>query len=129
MPFFQALFFLAAVGSTNAWASPPLEEHPGYVDFASPGLFDEADPEATLEIFLKDPLLDLVAAASRVEDKELADMLDALHLIRVQVHEDLGASYQSIAGRLKDFTLPDWEQVVQVRDPERTNAVLRAHRG
>ena len=87
MLFFQALLlFAVAVGPTNAWASPPLEKQPGYIEFSSLGLFDDPEPEAAIEIYLKDPLLDLVAAATRFEDAELADMLEALYLIRVQAY-------------------------------------------
>ena len=124
MLFFQALLlFAVAVGPTNAWASPPLEKQPGYIEFSSLGLFDDPEPEAAIEIYLKDPLLDLVAAATRFEDAELADMLEALYLIRVQAYhkaegQDLDTSYdyESIAERLKALTLPDWERVVQVRE-------------
>ena len=124
MLFFQALLlFAAALGSTSAWASTPLEEQPGYIDFSSLGLFDDPEPETTIEIYLKDPLLDLVAAATRFEDKELADMLEALYLIRVQAYQkaegqnlDASYDYERIAERLKALTLPGWERVVQVRE-------------
>ena len=124
MLFFQALLlFAAAIGSTSAWASTPLEEQPGYIDFSSLGLFDDPEPETTIEIYLKDPLLDLVAAATRFEDQELADMLEALYLIRVQAYQkaegqnlDASYDYERIAERLKALTLPGWERVVQVRE-------------
>ena len=124
MLFFLALLlFAAAVGPTSAWASPPLEKQPGYIDFSSLGLFDDPEPEASIEIYLKDPLLDLVAAATRFEDKELADMLEALYLIRVQAYQkaegqdlDTSYDYERIAERLKALTLPGWERVVQVRE-------------
>ena len=124
MLFFQALLlFAAAVGPTNAWASPPLEKQPGYIEFSSLGLFDDPEPEAAIEIYLKDPLLDLVAAATRFDDEELANMLEALYLIRVQVYHnsegqnlDTSYDYERIAERLKALTLPGWERVVQVRE-------------
>ena len=119
MFFFSALLLFAAViGPTSASASPPLKEQPGYIEFSSLGLFDAPEPEANVEIYLKDPLLDLVAAATRSEDEELANMLEALNLIRVQVYEDLEISYEHIAARLNALTLPDWERVVQVREPD-----------
>ncbi len=128
MLFFQALLLFAAViGPTSASASPPLKEQPGYIEFSSLGLFDGPEPEANIEIYLKEPLLDLVAAATRFEDQELADMLEALYLIRVQVYKDLDASYEHIAAWLNDLTLPDWERVVQVREPdERMQFYVRA---
>ena len=121
--FYALLLFAVAVGSTSAWAATPVEEQPGYIDFSSLDLFDGPEPETAIEIYLKDPLLELVAAATRFEDKELADMLEALYLIRVQAYhkaegQDLDSSYdyESIAERLKALTLPDWERVVQVRE-------------
>ena len=121
--FYALLLFAVAVGPTSAWAATPLEEQPGYIDFSSLGLFDDPEPETTIEIYLKDPLLDLVAAATRFDDEELANMLEALYLIRVQVYHnsegqnlDTSYDYERIAERLKALTLPGWERVVQVRE-------------
>ena len=121
--FYALLLFAVAVGPTSAWASPPLEKQPGYIDFSSLDLFDGPEPETSIEIYLKDPLLELVAAATRFEDPDLADMLESLSLIRVQAYQkaegrdlDTSYDYESIAERLKALTLPDWERVVQVRE-------------
>ncbi len=123
--FYALLLFAVAIGPTSAWASPPLKEQPGYIEFSSLDLFDGPEPEASIEIYLKDPLLDLVAAATRSEDEELANMLAGLNLIRVNVYhkaedQDLDASYdyERITARLSTLTLPDWERVVQVREPD-----------
>ncbi|MDE2706642.1 MAG: hypothetical protein OXI35_16370, partial [Gemmatimonadota bacterium] len=83
---YTLLLFAVAVSPTSAWASPPLEKQPGYIDFSSLDLFDGPEPETTVEIYLKNSLLDLVAAATRFEDPELADMLEALYLIRFQAY-------------------------------------------
>lgn len=117
---YALLLFAVAVSPTSAWASPPLEKQPGYIDFSSLDLFDGPEPETTVEIYLKNSLLDLVAAATRFEDPELADMLEALYLIRFQAYhkeegQDTSYDYERIAERLKALTLPDWERVVQVR--------------
>ena len=121
--FYALLLFAVAVGPTSAWAATPVEEQPGYIDFSSLGLFDGPEPETAIEIYLKDSLLDLVAAATRFEDKELADMLEALYLIRFQAYQkaegqnlDTSYDYERIAERLKALTLPDWELVVRVRE-------------
>ena len=123
--FYALLLFAVAVSPTSAWAATPLEEQSGYIDFSSLDLFDGPEPETSIEIYLKDPLLELVAAATRSEDQDLADMLEALYLIRVNVYhkaedQDLDASYdyENIAERLSTLTLPDWERVVQVREPD-----------
>ena len=128
MFFFSALLlFVAAIGPTSAWAATPLEKQPGYIDFSSLDLFDGPEPEANVEIFLKKPLLDLVAAATRSEDEELANMLKGLNLIRVQVYEDVDTSYERIAARINALSLPAWELVVQVREPdERMQFYVRA---
>ena len=121
--FYALLLFATAVGPTSAWASPSLEKQPGYIDFSSLDLFDGPEPETAIEVYLKDPLLKLVAAATRFEDQELADMLEALYLIRVNVYhkaedQDTSYNYENIAARLSALTLPDWERVVQVREPD-----------
>ena len=110
MFFLYALLLFAAVGLTSAWAATPLEKQPGYIDFPSLDLFDGPEPETSIEIYLKDPLLELVAAATRFEDPELADMLEALYLIRVNVYhkaenQDLDASYD-YAVSYTHLTLP-----------------------
>lgn len=121
--FYTLLLFAVAVSPTSAWASPPLEKQPGYIEFSSLDLFDGPEPETSIEIYLKDPLLELVAAATRFEDPELADMLEALYLIRVNVYhkeegQDTSYDYENIAARLSILTLPDWERVVQVSEPD-----------
>ena len=50
-------------------------------------------------------------------------MLEALYLIRVNVYhkeegQDTSYDYENIAARLSTLTLPDWERVVQVREPD-----------
>ena len=123
--FLALLLFATVIGPTSAWASPPLKEQPGYIDFSSLDLFDGPEPEASIEIYLKEPLLDLVAAATRSEDADLADMLESLYLIRVQAYQkaegrdlDTSYDYERITARLSSLTLPDWERVVQVREPD-----------
>ena len=37
--FYALLLFAVAVSPTSAWASPPLEKQPGYIDFSSLDLF------------------------------------------------------------------------------------------
>ncbi len=129
--FYALLFFGVAIGPTSASAATPLEQQPGYIDFASLGLFDGPEPEANVEIYLKDSLLKLVAAVTRFEDQELADMLEALYLIHVNIYhqqegQDTSHDYERIAARLSTLTLPDWEQVVQVREPDqRVQAYVR----
>lgn len=118
--FYALLLFAVAVGPTSAWASTPLEERPGYIDFSALGLFDGPEPEANMEIYLKKPLLEVMAAATHFEDEELANMLEALELICVRAYqkeEDAAHDYERVAARLKALTLPDdWERVVQVRE-------------
>ncbi len=118
MRLLSILLFVAVAGSTGTWAEIPLPEQPGYIDFADLGLIDEAEAETSVEIYLKDPLLSLVAAATRLEDEELANMLAVLDLIQVRAYDDLGPSYETIAARLRTCTVPGWEQVVRVREQD-----------
>ena len=99
-------------------ASQKLEDLPGYVDFGSiEGLNEE---EASVEVFLRDSLLHLVAAAARKDEPELSAMLDELRLIQVRVFPFEGEEADAFKGRM-DATATElesmgWEKVVRVRD-------------
>lgn len=91
---------------TTATAVDPLESELGFFDFESQKLFERDDLE--IHISVKGPLLQLVAAASKESEPELADILRRLKGIEVRVYnlrepkrqaaEDL---IVSLAGRLE----------------------------
>ncbi|UCE04446.1 MAG: DUF4252 domain-containing protein [bacterium] len=95
-----------------------IKNHPGYVNFDEieiPG-----DAEETVEVYVKGPLLKLIARATEDEDPGLADILSKLLMIRVNTFsidrdlaDKLKPKINKIEDRLKD---QKWEKVVRVKD-------------
>lgn len=97
-----------------------LEKLPGYVDFSSMEVFKTG--ETTVEVFLKEPLLSLVANASRTEDPDLAKLLSSLKLIRVQTFSidslrtpEIKTKVSQIAKKLRK---DKWEIIVRAQEPD-----------
>lgn len=97
-----------------------LEKLPGYVDFNSMGLFGEE--EATIEVFLKGSLLNLIAEVTKLEDPELAELLSKLKVIRVQTFslrdQKIDEVKQKMAEMARQLEKKDWEMVVRVREKD-----------
>ncbi|MCP3957980.1 MAG: DUF4252 domain-containing protein [bacterium] len=76
---------LAALCAPAGWAQDAKKPHPGHFPL------DELDilsrDELVIEINLKGPLLRLVAAATRGEEPEFADLIGNLEAVRVRVAE------------------------------------------
>ena len=94
-----------------------IRKHPGYVDFSSLPIPSEG--EETVEVYLRGPLLRLVARASG-DDPSLARMLSKLLLIRVNsfsVDTTLALALQPKLAKIEsDLTKRGWEKVVRVKD-------------
>lgn len=114
-----AILLLLTAGplAAQSWQET-IKSHPGYVDFGN--LTEVMGEEPKVEVMLGGPLITFLAEASRQEDPELADMLQGLSAIRVNVFKldngDTKAARQrveEIAGRL---SRQDWERTVKVND-------------
>jgi hypothetical protein len=97
-----------------------MEDLPGYVDFSAIGIPQEA--QTSIEVYLRAPLLKLVAAATRNDDPEAAALIDKIQLIRVQgfsvaagERPALEARIAALAGQLEE---KKWEKVARIRDKE-----------
>ena len=113
------IFFLSALLlAVHAQAYEAPNRQPGYVDFDSLGMAGE--PETTVEIYLKGPLLLLISEATRHEDPELADLLSKLKLIRVQTYalknRDAREAETKAAETVSRLERAGWETVVRVRE-------------
>lgn len=100
--------------------SNDINDHPGFVDFSS--LRAIVDSEPTVEISLKEPLLNMVTNLIRAEDEQAADFISKLLRVTVNVFEstatdvdEITASMASIASNLEQ---QDWERVVRVREDQ-----------
>jgi hypothetical protein len=95
-------------------------KHPGYVDFDALEIF--GGDEAKIEVYLRQPMLELVAKFLKNEDPELYDMLMKLCLVRVQVFDvdgDLAGRFESkSSATVKALDKKGWERVVRVREDD-----------
>ena len=97
-----------------------LRKQPGYVDFDE--WIGRHVAESTVEIFIKDPILSLVARLSKNGDSELSNVLSALKLIRVQSYPLEESSTRELKSRIekirKKLEADQWEIVVRAREPD-----------
>jgi hypothetical protein len=113
-----ATVFLGAAAAAAQNVDAKIKKLPGYVDFQSMKVFD--GKEAKVEVFLKEPMLNLVSKFMKEEDQELHDMLSKLKLVRVQVFDVDAAEEKHYAEVTeKTTTMLDksgWERIVRVRE-------------
>ncbi len=95
-----------------------IKNHPGYVnldDIEIPG-----DAEETVEVYVKGPLLKLVAKATEHEDPGLAEILSKLLLIKINTfsidHELADKLKPKISKIEQDLQKQKWEKVVRVKE-------------
>lgn len=119
------LFLSIGLVTTSIFADEDKEikKHPGYVnldDIEIPG-----DAEETVEVYVKGPILKLVAKATEHEDPGLAEILSKLLLIRINTFSiDHGLTDKlkpKISKIEQDLQKQKWEKTVRVK--ERDNLV------
>lgn len=111
-------FVTLSAGVGLAGEDEAVKKHPGYVDFQSVSVFGEK--EAKIEVYLREPMLQLVTKFVEIEDEEMADILRKLRLIRVQIFDvDRAAARKfsdAAAETTKKLDGKGWERIVRVRD-------------
>ncbi len=103
-------------------------KHPGYVDFNALEIFGEQ--EATIEVYLKQPMLNLLRKFIKDEDPELYDIFGKLQLVRVQVFDvtsDLATKFDAESAKtVKILDEKGWEKIVRVfEDDQRVFVYLK----
>jgi len=95
-----------------------IREHPGYVDFEDieiPG-----DAEETVEIYVRGPLLKLVAQATNRDDPELSKLLSKLLLVKVNTFSIDSLTAQVLKQKIikieSSLQKEKWEKVVRVKE-------------
>ncbi len=114
-----AFLLLAAglAGAPSAEAQPDLAGEPGFVDFSQQETLGEDDLEIAISV--KDPMIKLVAEATRESDPVLADILDKLKVVEVLVYK-VGESQRAAvrgeiseqAGALEEL---GWTEAITIR--------------
>ena len=105
-----------------------IKKHPGYVDFDKIKI--PKDAEESVEVYVRGPLLKLVAAVTEKEDPALSKMLEKMLLIRVntfsiddKMAQDLKTKVDAIDKQLEK---QNWEKVVRVKERhERVNIYIK----
>ena len=117
------LLFAGSAFSQGIPVPEDLQAHPGYIEFSS--ISTQIDEEPNIEIFLKGPLLRLVAEASSIEDPDLARMLHKLEAIRVLAYDmdEVSSSSEdqllNIGRALsQEMTGANWEPVARIREDD-----------
>lgn len=112
--------FLIPQNAIGEQEDEELRKLRGYVDFDSWAGLRPA--ETTVEIYIKDPILSLVARLTRDEDPDLSDLLSSLKLIRVQTYPLDASDTREIKARVdeirKKLEKDKWEIVVRAREPD-----------
>jgi hypothetical protein len=116
------------LGPAQAQDDKEIKKHPGYVDFEAieiPG-----DAEETVEVYVRGPLLKLVAQATNHEDPALSKLLSKLLLIKVNtfsIDSEISPELkQKIATIESSLLKQNWEKVVRVKErDELANVYLK----
>ena len=103
-------------------------KHPGYVNFDALKIFDDQD--AKIEVYLKQPMLNLVSKFIEHEDPDLFETLRSLQLVRVQVFDvtrEMATKFDAESEKtVKALDEKGWERIVRVReDDERVFVYLK----
>ena len=113
------LLLLAAgpAGTPVAEAQPDLSGDPGFIDFSQQGTLDDDDLE--IHISVKDPMIKLVAEASRESDPVLADILDKLKVVEVLVYNVGEGQRKAVRGEISEqageLEELGWTEAVAIR--------------
>lgn len=114
-----AALFAAAVlaGPWTANAQQDLSGDPGFVDFSQQQTFDDKDVE--IQISVKDPLIKLVAEATRESDPALADVLGQLKAVEVNVYNVTQARRDAVRGEIdrqaRQLEKGGWTEAIAIR--------------
>jgi len=95
-----------------------IKKHPGYINFDDINIPDDA--EESVEVYVRGPLLKLVAHATKREDPALSDLLTKLLLVRVNTFSIERGEINTLSQKINkiESSLGDkkWEKVARVKE-------------
>jgi len=99
------------------FAEEDYSKYPGYVDLS--GLTGVDVPETSVEVYLKEPLLKLLAATTS-DDPELVEMLKGLLMIQVRQYSTEDKSKKGfqkfISSYSKKLEAKKWDRIVKAKE-------------
>lgn len=104
--------------TTATFAQEEPLDHPGYIDFSE--LMAIAGDEPSVEVNLKEPLLNLITNILRNNDEEAAQFISTLRRVNVRVFDssriDRGRMVDTMSAIAGQLDAENWERVVRVRE-------------
>ena len=111
-----ALLFIVSLSFVSAQEKDYSKE-PGYIDFGDVSAFENEDE--FVEVIINDRLLRMVSKLSKHEDKELAELISGLKLIKVNVlsitRENEKKVNEKIKSVEKQLKAKNWERIVTAK--------------
>lgn len=112
-----------ALTVTPAYSQSSAGNDPGYVDLYQRGRLDEIfEGDARIEVNIEGSLMRMVAAASRIEDPELADLLLKLKGVYVRGYSLMDQNIERIQKRANligdELQKEGWSFIVRIRRPD-----------
>lgn len=122
------LFGMAYVPARAQDEDEAIKKHPGYVNFDD--IEVPKDAEESVEVYVRGPLLKLVASATRNEDPALSDLLAKLLLVRVNtftLDEKSAEELKPKVARIESsLGAKNWEKVARVKErTDLTNVYMK----
>lgn len=131
---------LVAAGAVHAQETPPQAESlpqpaylsaPGYVDFDLSKLLSAAEPAVIIQ--LEKPIIKMLAATFAQEEPELAELMEGIELIRVQVSpvpaENREDALESVDSTVKNLTAGTWTTMMRVQENQEQIHILTRSAG
>jgi len=118
---FILLFIVVLSGCLAVQAVADDEEYrnmPGYFDF---GLSEEySNRETSVEVYVREPLLSIVRAATRREEPELSDLLSRINLMSVRTFSIGDQDVEPLKARVAELDTrlnqQKWEKIARVKE-------------
>lgn len=118
----KLLIIFIVLITISAYSQEEYTKKPGYFDFGDLSSFEKGD--GVTEVFLESNILQLVAAVTEDDEPELSEMLNGLHLVKVNVFEVSDKNESGLRNIIDDFDSKlvsrKWDRIVRKKGGEET---------